>query len=162
MRFEDLLIKLIFYPLRKQIESLRRNFHIFRGAIIEKEVRIGKNVKISHPENIVILKKAIINDNCIISSFGGIKIGENVQIGPYCCIYDSDHEMPLYENKRKTSQIEIEKGTWIGCNAIILKGVKIGENSIVGAGSVVTKNVPKNSIVAGNPAKIIKKLKVVK
>ena len=111
-----------------------------------------------------------IGDNTGISNSAlicnrGIIIGNNVLIGGGVKIYDSDfhsldatqrtnqnHDTPL------TSQVVLEDGCFIGAHSIVLKGVTIGENSIVGAGSVVAKSIPKNEIWAGNPAKLIKKL----
>jgi acetyltransferase-like isoleucine patch superfamily enzyme len=93
----------------------------------------------------------------------GIKIEDDVLLGPGVHIYVSDHSyksrLPIIDQGySKSKEVVIKKGAWIGADAIILKGVTIGYNSVVGAGSVVTKSVPDRSIVAGNPAKVIKKL----
>lgn len=92
-----------------------------------------------------------------------IRIGNNVKIGANCYITDSDFHC-IEPDKRNASCFErdkpviIEDNVWIGLNCIILKGVTIGENSIIGAGSVVTKNVDPDSIYAGNPAHFIRKI----
>lgn len=95
----------------------------------------------------------------------GITIEDNVNIGSGCIITDTDshplgYEERILDNKAATrkSPIYIKEGAFIGARSIILKGVTIGEHSIVGAGSVVSKSVPDNCIVAGNPAKIVKSL----
>ncbi|MCE0555601.1 acyltransferase [Motilimonas sp. E26] len=85
--------------------------------------------------------------------------------GPGCKIVDNDsHRTSIDVMKRReppeSSPIIIRNNVWVGMNSLILKGVEIGENSIVAANSVVTKSVPKNTLVAGNPARIIKKLDV--
>lgn len=96
-----------------------------------------------------------------ISSTQSINIGNNVLIGSGCIICDSDaHPIsPIDRNnhsKTKSSPIIIEDNVFIGARCIILKGVKIGYGSVIGAGSVVTKNIPPLCIAAGNPVRIIK------
>jgi acetyltransferase-like isoleucine patch superfamily enzyme len=92
---------------------------------------------------------------------GGIKIGNNVLIGPYSQLYSVDHghkgKKPNHRQRSIYSKIIIEDEVWIGANSIILKGVKIGKGAVIGAGSIVTKNVSPYTIYAGNPAKFIKK-----
>lgn len=121
-----------------------------------------------------------IGNRCFIGSslidcFDSINIHDDVLVSSNCFICDHDGHSTtfdyrkndvedLWNNKKdwsqvKKSNIEIESGAWIGRNAVILKGVTIGQESIVAAGSVVTKDVPKFTVVAGNPAKVIKKLK---
>jgi len=92
----------------------------------------------------------------------GITIEDNVQIGGGCSICDTDFHPVDYETRmtigrkaKKSAPILIKEGAFIGMNSIILKGVTIGKHSIVGAGSVVTKDIPDNEIWAGNPAKKI-------
>lgn len=92
-----------------------------------------------------------------------IELGEDVYIGGDCRIYDTDfHSLNREERVNppdhgvKSKPVYIENGAWLGASVIVLKGVTIGENSIVGAGSVVTKSIPPNQIWAGNPAQYIK------
>jgi acetyltransferase-like isoleucine patch superfamily enzyme len=116
--------------------------------------------------------KLIIHDNVGISStaivcWNKIEIGNNVRIGGGTVIYDTDFHSLNYQDRIsfpeikdniKTMPILIEDNVFIGAHSTILKGVTIGKNSIVGACSVVTKNIPENEIWAGNPAKFIRKL----
>lgn len=128
--------------------------------------------------------KIFIGDDCYVGdhsriwSADSIIIGNNVLIAHNVNIFDNDtHPIDKYERRDDAMEIiwngtrnnysslhckpvAIGNDVWIGCNSIILKGVTIGEGSIVAAGSVVTKDVPENVIVAGNPAKIVKRLEV--
>ncbi len=92
-----------------------------------------------------------------------VKIGNNVLIGSGCIISDTDaHPIHPFDRnnhlKTKTSPITIENNVFIGARCIILKGVRIGQGSVIGAGSIVTKDVPPMCVVAGNPARIIRHL----
>ena len=120
---------------------------------------------ISYPES-----KLIIGDNVGISGSSicasvGVTIGNNVLIGSGCLITDSDAHPLDWKDRRKDlfnkvsrAPIVIGNDVFIGARCIILKGVTIGDRAIIGACSVVTKDVPQDSIVAGNPATIIKRL----
>ena len=108
--------------------------------------------------------KIMIGNYCLIapggriSSAASIYIGHNTMLAANVSITDSDWH-GVYNRIRPfrcTKPVHIDNNVWIGEGAMILKGVTIGENSIVGAGSVVTKNIPANVIVAGNPARVVK------
>lgn len=88
----------------------------------------------------------------------GIEIGENSMVGAGCLICDSDmHEVPLGSGKTVAmAPIKIGKGVFIGARCIILKGVTIGDRAVIGAGSVVSKDIPADTIAAGNPACIVR------
>ena len=105
--------------------------------------------------------------NCAIVSKKEVRIGRDVRIGGSCKIYDTDfHSLSLekrissHDDDIVTNPVEICDGAFIGASSIILKGVRIGKKSIVGAGSVVTRDIPDGEIWAGNPAKFIRKLEV--
>lgn len=104
-------------------------------------------------------KNIYINKNVNLVSLGGIRIEDNVLIGPKAIIVSINHDQKV-QNRRNLipKKVHLKKNSWIGAGAIFLPGITIGENSIVGAGSIVTKNVPDNTVVAGNPAKEIKRL----
>ena len=101
------------------------------------------------------------NVNCVVLDSMKITIGSNVLIGPGVHMYTSTH--PLNATERKSKQfskpIIIGDDCWIGGNAVICPGVKIGNGCTIGAGSVVTKDIPDNSLAVGNPARVIRKLK---
>lgn len=92
-----------------------------------------------------------------------IEIGEDVYIGGDCRIYDTDFHslnkddrINLPDTNVKSKPVCIKNGAWLGASCIVLKGVTIGENSVIGAGSVVTRDIPPNQIWGGNPAHYIK------
>lgn len=116
-------------------------------------------IHIDYGRNLVLGKNSFINFNCSLLDRGGITIGDNVLIGPNCNIFTTNHPIDP-KNRRATvsKPIVIKDNVWLGGNVTVLPGVTIGENSIVAAGAVVTKDVPANVIVGGTPAKVIKKI----
>lgn len=102
------------------------------------------------------LGSGFMNSNCKIRCKESIKIGNNVAISHDVTIMDSDFHNVDYEGYEMTKSIVIGDNVWIGSRSLILKGVNIGNGSIIAAGSVVTKDVPAKSIVAGVPAKVIR------
>lgn len=111
----------------------------------------GKNIRIG--------KDVFINNCCTFMDRGGITIGDNAFIGPQSRLITENHGLSPDERRSMINKpIVLENNVWIGAGATVLPGVTIGENSVVGAGAVVTKDVPKNTVVAGNPAKKIRSL----
>ena len=109
--------------------------------------------------NIHIEKNVFINSGCKFQDQGGVYIGENSLIGHNVVLATLNHDVdPYHRSDLHPKPIHIGKRVWVGSGTIILPGVSIGDNSIVGAGSIVTKDVPPNAIVAGNPAKFIKNI----
>ena len=96
-----------------------------------------------------------------IAAAASIKIGNNVLIGAYCTIYDNDFHNPDPAERsmktRTTKPVVIKDHVFLGLNCIVLKGVTIGENSVIGANSVVITNIPPNSFAMGNPCKVVLK-----
>ena len=122
-------------------ESSRLNAPIFVN--IAKNVKIGKNV--------------VIMNGFQCMSAGGLVIEDGVMISLNCTIATNNHD--VYDRAVITCKpVRIKKNAWLGVNVTILPGVTIGENAVVGAGAVVTKDVPDNAVVVGTPAKIIKYL----
>lgn len=104
----------------------------------------------------------VIGDNCgfsgtVIGCFKSISLGKNVMCGANTTITDSDWH-PNDPRCGEPAPVIIEDNVWLGLNVIVLKGVTIGKNSVIGAGSVVTRNIPANVIAAGNPCRVIREL----
>ncbi|WP_410772132.1 sugar O-acetyltransferase [Fontibacillus sp. BL9] len=110
-------------------------------------------------KNITIGKNVFFNTGCSFQDRGGITIGDGTAIGMNVTIATLNHGLSLEtRNTTYSSPVIIGENVWIGSNATILPGVTIGSNSVVAAGAVVTKDVPENTVVAGVPAKVIKKI----
>lgn len=111
--------------------------------------------------NIEIGENFYSNHNLVILDAAKVKFGDNVFIGPNCGFYTAGHPLDyITRNKglEYAKPIEIGNNVWIGGNVTILPGVKIGDDSVIGAGSVVTKDIPSDVIAVGNPCKPIKEI----
>jgi acetyltransferase-like isoleucine patch superfamily enzyme len=146
---------------------------IGKGTVVgvRTEIVNSNNVKIGRDcllQDAVYLRagtegKITLGDRAAINSFarlfghGSIEIGEDAQIGPGCLITTTDHN--IYENLEASfKKVTIGKRAWIGANVTVLPGISIGDYAVVGAGSVVTKDVPAYSVVVGVPARVIKEI----
>lgn len=110
--------------------------------------------------NIRVGRDVFINQNCTIYDLGGVDIGDEVLIGPNVSLITSGH--PIAPSQRRAgvtaAPIVIGRNVWIAAGATVIGGVTIGENSVVAAGSVVTKDVAANTLVGGNPARVIRSI----
>ena len=110
------------------------------------EIRIGRNV--------------FVNQNCTFYDLGGLDIADDVMIAPNVSIITAGH--PLEPSQRRAvtigKRIVIERNVWIAAGATVIGGVTVGENSVVAAGSFVTKDVPAYTLVGGNPARVIRSI----
>ena len=126
---------------------------------IDESVAVFTPLSINYGKNTKIGKNVFINFDCVFLDLGGITIEDNVLIAPKVSLLSEEH--PVTPNDRQSlipGHILIKKNAWIGAGATILPGITIGENAIVAAGAVVSKDVPANTIVGGVPAKIIKSI----
>jgi acetyltransferase-like isoleucine patch superfamily enzyme len=112
-------------------------------------INYGKHTKID--------KNVFINFDCVFLDLGGITIEDNVLIAPKVSLLSEGHPLSAHDRESLVpGHILIKKNAWIGAGATILPGVTVGENAVEAAGSVVSKDVPANTVVGGVPAKIIK------
>jgi acetyltransferase-like isoleucine patch superfamily enzyme len=167
------------YSFQKKFASMAGRpmvWGIWNVIVYGPNIHIGKNVTIAGADgsqtnltsisfggyegSIKIGDNVLIMSGARISSANEIIIGDDCMLANFCYIMDADwHD--LYDRTSspgRNAPVVLEKGVWIGDSAIVCKGVRIGENSVVGAGSVVRKDVPPNVVVIGNPAAVVKHL----
>ena len=140
----------------KRIEILHKLFgHAGENIWIEPPLRVayGKNVHIGN--------NFYANFNLVLVDDIEIFIGNNVMIAPNVTITVTGH--PIHPTLRKKGDqfsfpVKIEDDVWIGSNVVILPGVTIGRNSVIGAGSIVTKDIPENVVAVGNPCKVLREI----
>ncbi len=108
-------------------------------------------------KNITIGKMVFINEGCCFQDQGGIEIGDGCLIGQQVVIATLNHDLnPARRKDMLPERVKIGDNVWVGAHATILPGVTVGDNAVIAAGAVVTKDVPANAVVGGVPAKIIK------
>ncbi|MBW4518939.1 MAG: acyltransferase [Scytolyngbya sp. HA4215-MV1] len=155
-------VKLHGYIWMREIE-IPRNFsdiEIERSCALDRGVTLLCSGEPSPHPKIHIGAHTYINRNTFLDAILSLTIGEHCAIGPGCYITDHDHgqdcTLPPLQQPMIAKPTQIGNQVWIGANVTILKGVTIGPNTIVGAGSVVNKNLPEKSIAVGVPAKVIR------
>jgi maltose O-acetyltransferase len=157
---------------QKAKNSLRR--YNLTESITERQTilqqllgKIGDNSIIEPPfycaygQNIYIDDYVFLNVLCNILDCNEVRIGQHVMIGPGVQIYTAAHHLRAetrIQGMEVAKPVTIEENVWIGGGAILLPGVRIGKNAVVGAGAVVSRSVPANTVVAGNPARAIREL----
>jgi len=129
------------------------------GSEIDESVTVFTPLYINYGKHTKIGKNVFINFDCVFLDLGGITIEDGVLIAPKVSLLSEGH--PISPNERQSlvpGHIYIKKNAWIGAGATILPGVTVGENAVVAAGAVVSKDVPANTVVGGIPAKYIKNI----
>lgn len=167
----SLVFTRLFFPGAKIV----RFPSVFKGRSFlkfGKGLTVGYNCRVDVVSNVDDLESVIeigsnvqLNDNVHIAGGKKVCIGDNVMIASRVFITDHNHgsfpceqefNLPVAERKLSFNAVVIQDNVWLGEGVSIMPGVNIGKNSIIGAGSVVTKSIPKDSIAVGNPAKVIK------
>lgn len=158
---------------RQRAKGLQRRYNLAdsepeRQAILGELLRrIGDGTIIWPPfycaygQNISIGEHVFLNVMCTILDGAEVHIGDHVMIGPAVQIYTAAHDLraePRIHGREVARPISIEDNAWLGGGAILLPGVTVGRNAVVGAGAVVSRDVPANTVVAGNPARVIREI----
>jgi acetyltransferase-like isoleucine patch superfamily enzyme len=177
----------LLYILRHNPSELFRLLHIWlttakfryfkrcvgKGTTVEPRTRIinSANVQVGNDcllkeaiyiragtdGSVIIKDRAALNSLCRLYGHGSIEIGEDTQLGPGTLVTTTDHD--YYDHLRtRFRPVMIGKGVWIGANVTILPGVKIGDYAVIGAGAVVTKDIPSQSVAVGVPARVVKEI----
>jgi acetyltransferase-like isoleucine patch superfamily enzyme len=127
------------------------------GETLDKATVLNPPFQTDFGAHTFIGKHVFINRDCFFVDLGGVYIEDNALIGPRAMLISVGHnEEPAHRRDLVLKSVRIKQGAWLGANVTVLPGVTIGENAIVGAGAVVTKDVPANTVVAGVPAKILR------
>ncbi|MGP8321299.1 MAG: acyltransferase [Methanosarcinaceae archaeon] len=144
--------------------EIREKYYKKRFHYASDSFTILPNVTITFPKNFSIGECSGVNVNTWINAMGGVTIGNDVIIGPFVIIHSANHkfdrlDIPIQKQGCEKLSVNIEDDVWIGANAIILPGVTIGRGSVIGAGAVITRDIPPYSVAAGVPAKVIRNRK---
>lgn len=137
--------------------QIRALFSLLTGQSVDESFTLWTPFYTDFGKNIRVGKSVFVNHACTFMDRGGITLEDDVFIGPKVCLITENHGIREADRRTLVSRpIRICKGAWLGAGAIILPGVTVGEYAVVGAGSVVTHDVPDHVVVAGNPAQRIK------
>jgi acetyltransferase-like isoleucine patch superfamily enzyme len=143
--------------------SIGRQFRVMGKLSIAVGDRVAfrDNIYLGGNGRLTVGSHTSINAGCMIAAMESVQIGSNVMFAPYVYVLDVDHkferlDIPMTKQGYTISPVVIEDDVWIGTGAVITKGVRIGRGSIIGANSVVTRDVPPYSLAAGAPAKVIR------
>jgi len=140
-------------------EEMRALLGQITGTEIDESSAVFPPFHVNYGRHTKIGKNVFINFDCVFLDFGGITIDDGVFIAPKVSLLTEGHPLsPESRHSLTVGPIHIKTNAWIGASATILQGVTIGENAVVAAGAVVSKDVPDNAVVGGIPAKIVKTL----
>ncbi len=141
-------------------DEVRALFSDLIGKTVDESFMLIPPFYTTGGPDITVGRNVFVNQNCTFYDLGGLDIGDDVMIGPNVSIITSGH--PIEPSQRRAGVIAkpivIGRNVWIAAGATIIGGVTVGENSVVAAGSVVTRDVPPNSLVGGNPARVIRSI----
>lgn len=140
-------------------EEVRNLLSRLFGKTVDESFRVFPPFYTDFGKNITVGKNVFINACCHFQDHGGVSLGDGCQIGHNVVFATLNHGLAP-EDRQTTypAPITLGKNVWVGSNSTILQGVTIGDNVVIAAGAVVTKDVPENTIVGGVPARIIRKI----
>ncbi len=126
-----------------------------------ENILVESNFYCDYGYNIHVGENFYMNHNCVILDGAKVEFGDNVFIGPNCGFYTAGHpvEIELRNSGLEYAKpIKVGNNVWFGGNVVVLPGVTIGDNVTIGAGSIVTKDIPSNCVAHGNPARVVRKI----
>ncbi|MEO7496756.1 MAG: DapH/DapD/GlmU-related protein [Massilia sp.] len=140
------------------VDEVRALFSELTGTKVDADFLLIPPFYTAGGSEIRVGRRVFVNQNCTFYDLGGIDIGDDVMIGPNVSIITAGHPLDPAQRRSVTigKPIKIEKNVWIAAGATIIGGVTVGENAVVAAGAVVTRDVPANTLVGGNPARVIR------
>lgn len=161
--------------VRRKAETFCYDFNMARPGSVEQESALKELLGTEIPEGVTVLapvyfdygnytklgKGTFVNHGCYFMDGGTVTVGENVFIGPFCGFYTATHPMNYTDRNKgleKALPITVGDNCWFGANVSVMPGVTIGSGCVIAAGSVVTEDVPDNSMVAGVPAVVKKEI----
>jgi maltose O-acetyltransferase len=157
---QEMKKKLRVYNMSSEDDDRRSMLEDMLGSIGENLI-IWPPFNCIYGENIHIGNNVFLNINCMIIDNNRVEFGDYAMVGPGVQVYTAAHPLDAKSRNQgweETKPVTIGNSVWIGGSAILLPGVTIGERSVIGAGAVVTKDVPPSVVVAGNPARIIREI----
>lgn len=141
-------------------DAIRATWADLTGQSIDETFNLIPPVYSDHGINIRLGRNVFINQGCRLNDIGGIEIGDDVMIGPAVSLITSGH--PVDPSSRRSgitaAPIRIERNVWIGASAMILQGVTVGADCVIGAGAIVTHDVPPATLAVGVPAEVVRRL----
>ena len=141
-------------------QEVRHYLREITQSEVDDTVRVFPPFNINYGRSTRFGRDCFVNFGCTFLAIGGITVEDGAFIGPHCVLATEYHpEDPARRHSLLTRPIVIGRNAWLGADVKVLAGVTIGENAIVAAGSVVTRNVPAGMVVAGSPARIIRPIK---
>lgn len=141
-------------------DAIREKWSELTGQTVDERFHLIPPVYSDHGVNIRVGRNVFVNQGCRFNDIGGIEIGDDVMLGPDVSLISSGH--PLEPDRRRTgitsAPIRIGRNVWIGASAMVLQGVTVGEDAVVAAGAVVTRDVPARVLAGGVPAVVLKEI----
>ena len=159
IRFKDLFFKYNSLHSSKEKERTELIKQIFGRT--GDQICVESNFFCDYGYNIEVGENFYINHNCVILDCAKVTFGDNVLVGPNCSFYTPIHPMDAKTRNtfiERAEPIAVGNNVWFGGNVTVLPGVTIGDNAVIGAGSVVVKDIPANMLAVGNPCKPIKEI----
>jgi acetyltransferase-like isoleucine patch superfamily enzyme len=141
-------------------DAIRQVWSELTGTAVDPTFSLIPPVYSEHGLSIRVGHNVFINQGCTLNDIGGIEIGDDVLIGPRVSLISSGHPLDPEQRRRQivAAPIVIERNVWLAVGAMVLQGVTVGEDAVVAAGAVVTRDVPAGTLVAGVPAEVVRSI----